>query len=98
MIVDFLKHINFGRFTNQFKYQVCSDLKWMKTTDTSKNLLYRQKHTYIRYILIFNSICIWGRRTRNLRLCGRYLEHCLLLQLTSLMADQNSKYIGRNIL
>ena len=37
---------------------------------------YQKKRTRIQYILIFNSIGIWGRRTRNLRLYGHYLEHC----------------------
>ena len=41
------------------------------------NVPYRQKITRSRYILILNSSSIRGKRTRNLRLYGRYLEPCV---------------------
>ena len=37
-------------------------------------IIYRQKHTRIRYIQICNSNRIWGKRTRNIRLYRCYLE------------------------
>ena len=33
------------------------------------------KNTRIRYMQIFNSICIWGKWTHHLHLYVRYLEH-----------------------
>ena len=35
------------------------------------------KNNSIWYILIFNSIPIWGKRTPNLCLFRRYLERCI---------------------
>ena len=68
-----------------------------------KNVPYRQKHTHIHYMLIFNFIHIWGKWTRNLRLYRRFLEHCYLH--TQIMdveedSDQNldlyspARYVG----
>ena len=41
-----------------------------------KNVPYRRKHTRIWYVLIFDSIRIRGKWTRNLRLYRGYLECC----------------------
>ena len=76
--------INFGRFTNQFKYQASSDSKQMKMLHglmgyQKKRTVQAKTHPY-SVCTNFNSICtcIWGKRIRNLRLCGHYLEHCLM--------------------
>ena len=44
---------------------------------TGENVPYKQKHTRIHYVLIFNSIHIWGKCTHTMLL----LICCLLLLL-----------------
>ena len=85
MILDFLNALS---LTDS---QISSNIKRLigngwNLRVTSKNVPYRQKHTHIRNILIFSSIRILGKRTRNLRLYGGYLEHWHIMSNLSLLA------------
>ena len=72
-----------GRFTNQFKYHAFSDLEM----DESYLLLVKTyctgKNTSILYILIFNSIRIWGKRpVRGTFICAHawvFFKLCILI-------------------